>query len=586
MSDHTGPKTFLNVRIELWASLLLILCTLLVYHQAASFDFQNYDTAAYVYKNRHVKAGLSLKGVRWAFTAVHASNWHPVTWLSHMLDVELYGLVPGRHHLSNVLFHVANVLLLFLILRRMTGKLWQSSLVAAMFALHPIHIQSVAWVAERKDLLSTFFGLLSIGAYLYYVRHQGVARYLLVVLLFILSLLSKPMLVTLPFLLLLLDYWPLHRFKVPESEKHPPTGARYSFSPILFVEKIPLLMASAGSCAVTVFAQQTGGAVTTLEAYPLTVRITNALVSYLSYIGKMIWPSKLAILYPHPGMPPLWQPVASGIVLMIASYLTLRLIKSRPWFFVGWFWYLGTLVPVIGLVQVGGQAMADRYAYIPFIGLYILVAWWLDVLMARLPQNKLLRVLPHLLIMGTLMLAASHELKFWQNSGTLFERALAVTRRNYVAHNSLGVYLADHGKEEDAIAQFNKVLEINPNSHRSHYNIGVALVAQEKFEQAIPHFNRSLALNPDAAASRVKLGYVYYRLGELDGAAENYELALQMDSQNAEAYNYLGLTMVRMRKIEKALVFFRQALRADPDYAEARYNLEKTIEATSKGPPK
>ncbi len=576
MNANTVPKTFLNVRVELWVCLLLILCTLLVYHQAANFDFQNYDTATYVYENRYVKAGLSMKGVRWAFTAVHASNWHPLTWLSHMLDVELYALVPGRHHLTNVLFHVANVLLLFWVLRRMTGKLWQSSLVAAMFALHPLHIQSVAWVAERKDLLSTFFGLLTIGAYLHYVRHQGIRRYLFVLLLFILSLLSKPMLVTLPFLLFLLDYWPLQRFKLTESEGHQATGSRLPVSPILIIEKIPLLMASAGSCAVTVFAQQTGGAVTTLEAFPLMVRIANALVSYLSYIGKMIWPTKLAILYPHPGVLPLWQPLVSGIVLMIASYSAVRLIKSRPWFFVGWFWYLGALMPVIGLVQVGGQAMADRYAYIPFIGLYVIVAWWLDVLMARLPQNNLLKLLPHLLIMGALMFATSHELKFWKNSGTLFKRAIEVTERNYVAHNSLGVYLAVHGREDEAIAQFNKVLEINPNSHRSHYNIGLALVSQKKFEQAIPHFKRSLALDPAFAAGRVKLGYAYYQLGELDQATENYKLVLQIDSENAEAYNYLGLTMVRMRKIEKALAFFRQALRADPDYAEARHNLAKT----------
>jgi len=576
MSDNTVPKTFLNVRVELWVCLLLILCTLLVYHQAAGFDFQNYDTATYVYQNRHVKAGLSMAGVRWAFTAVHASNWHPLTWLSHMLDVELYGLVPGRHHLTNVLLHVVNGLLLFLILRRMTGKLWQSSLVAAMFALHPIHIQSVAWVAERKDLLSAFFGFWSIGAYLHYVRHSGIIRYLMVLVLFSLSLLSKPMLVTLPFVLLLLDYWPLHRFKLPGAKRHPASESQLSFRPILIIEKIPLLMASAGSCAVTVFAQQTGGAVTTLEAFPLTVRIANALVSYLGYIGKMIWPSKLAILYPHPGMPPLWQPVVCGIVLLIASYAAVRLIKSRPWFFVGWFWYLGTLVPVIGLVQVGGQAMADRYAYIPFIGLYILVAWWLEALVARWPSAKLLKVLPHLLIMGALMLVTSHELKFWQNSGTLFKRALEVTRGNYVAHNSLGVYLADHGREDDAIAQFNKVLEINPGSHRSHYNVGLALVAKEKFEQAIPHFKRALELNPDSAASRVKLGYAFYRLGQLEQAAENYKLALQIDSENAEAYNYLGLIMVRRRNIKKALAFFRQALRADPDYAEARHNMDKT----------
>jgi tetratricopeptide (TPR) repeat protein len=268
--------------------------------------------------------------------------------------------------------------------------------------------------------------------------------------------------------------------------------------------------------------------------------------------------------------------VVAGVVLMIASYLAARLIKSRPWFFVGWFWYLGTLIPVIGLVQVGGQAMADRYAYIPFIGLYIIVAWWLDVLMARLPQKKLLRVLPHLLIVGVLMVATSHELKFWKNSGTLFKRALEVTQRNYVAHNSLGVYLADHGKEDDAIAQFNKVLEISPSSHRTHYNIGLALVSQQKFEQAIPHFKRSLKLDTAFAASRVKLGYAYYRLGELDQAAENYRIALQIDPENAEAYNHLGLTMVRRRKIKKALAYFRQALRVDPDYAEARYNLEKT----------
>jgi Tfp pilus assembly protein PilF len=575
-------KIAVNVRREFWICMFLVLVTLAVYYQIGKFDFHSYDTAKYVYENDYVKNGLAAESIKWAFTSTYFSNWHPLTWLSHMLDVELYGLAAGRHHLTNLLFHIVNTLLLFGILSRMTGKVWQSGLVAALLALHPLHVQSVAWVAERKDLLSFFWGLLAIWSYYGYARNQSIGRFIPVLLFFILGLMAKPMLVTLPFVLLLLDYWPLERFKF---EKSKPVGQNLppkSFKVSLIIEKLPLFIVTAASCMVTIQAQQSGGAVGSMAAFPLNVRLANALVSYVSYIGKMIWPSKLAVLYPHPGMPPMWQIAVSGLMLAGITFLAVKFYKSRPWFLVGWLWYLGTLVPVIGLVQVGGQAMADRYTYLPFIGLYIIAAWGLYDLLSRSRYKKPLSVLIPSLIIGALMVVSSQEVTYWKNTGTLFKRALEVTQHNYVAHNNLGIYLAGQGKTEDAIVHFEKAREINPNYDLAPFNIGLAYAGQGKYKKAIPYYQKALGINSDFAIAYQKLGYAYYRLGHFDKAADNYKSAIRVNPQYAEAYNHLGATLIRLGETEKAVALFRQALRINPHYKEARYNLKNTLQAMSK----
>ncbi len=562
--------------------MLLVLVTLVVYVPVGKFDFQNYDTAKYVYENPYVKQGLTAAGIRWAFTTTFHSNWHPLTWLSHMLDVELYGLAAGRHHLMNVLLHIVNALLLFGVLRRATGTVLQSSLVAALFAVHPLHIQSVVWVSQRKDLLSLLGGLLVIVSYLGYTRKPSIVRYLPVLVCFILGLMAKPMLVTLPFVLLLLDYWPLGRLqfgkpKIPAHQQLP--GAA---SVGLIIEKLPLFILAAASCVITIYAQRSGGAVGSLAAFPLDVRLANALVSYAGYIGKMIWPSNLAILYPHPGMPSIWQVVVAGLILGGITFLAAKDSRSRPWFLVGWFWYSGTLVPVIGLVQVGGQAMADRYAYLPLIGLYIIVAWGLDDLLSRSRHKPALSAMIAVLIIGALMFVTFQEVKYWQNSGTLFGRALEVTRGNYVAHNNLGTYLAGQGKTDEAIAHFEKAREINPNYDLAPFNIGLAYASRRQYQEAISYYRKALAINPEFAMAHQKLGLALYRLDRFDQAIENFKQALRINPANVEAYNQMGAALVRLGKLDQAVAAFQQALRIQPDYQEARFNLENVLRAVGK----
>jgi hypothetical protein len=373
-----------NVRPEVWICLFLVLSIIVVYYQVNTFDFVHYDTDKYVFNNISVKAGLTAKGISWAFTTTYFSNWHPLTWLSYMLDVHLYGLNPRTHHLTSLLLHIANALLLFGVLRRMTGDLWRCSCVEAFFALHPLHVESVAWVAERKDVLSTLFGLLTLGFHLRYVKYHGIGRYLLVLLFFILGLMAKPMIVTLPFVLLLLDYWPLQRFQFPIINKvnNAPTQQIDTIF-FLVLEKLPLFIIATGSCLVTLYAQMAGRSVASIDTFPLKLRISNALISYLGYIVKMIWPVKLAAIYPYNWELPVWQIWAASFFITGISWLSIKWYQSKPWFLLGWLWYLGTLVPVIGLVQVGMQPMADRYTYIPLIGIFIIIAWGLFDLLAR-----------------------------------------------------------------------------------------------------------------------------------------------------------------------------------------------------------
>ena len=571
-----------NVRPELWICMLLVLVAFVVYAPVGKFKFQNYDTAKYVYANPYVKQGLTIDGIRWAFTTTYHSNWHPLTWLSHMLDVELYGLEAGRHHLTNVLFHIVNTLLLFWGFHRTTGKLWPSSLVAALFALHPLHVQSVAWVAERKDVMSLFWGLLALGSYVGYARNPGLGRFIPVLIFFSLGLMSKPMLVTLPFLLLLLDYWPLGRFQFGQSrsidDSQPPIYSKAA----LIGEKLPLFVLTAVSCMLTVHAQRLGGAIGSMEAFPLDVRLANVPVAYASYIGKMIWPNHLAILYPHPGMPSMWQAMASGLFLLGVTFFAVKYVRSRPWFLVGWLWYLGTLIPVIGLVQVGGQAMADRYAYLPLIGLYIIVAWGLNDLLSRFRYQRAISIVILLLVSLTLMKVSSQEVAYWQNSGTLFGRALEVTRRNYVAHNNLGTYLASQGQIEEAIAHFEKARIISPNYDLPPFNIGLAYASRRQYQKAISYYREALAKNPEFALAYHKIGYALYRVARFDQAVENLEQAVRLNPANAEAYNHLGAALVRLGEIDRAIASFRQALRIRPDYPEARFNLNNAVKAANR----
>jgi len=561
-------------------SACLAAVTLAVFWQVLDHDFTTfYDDGEYVTENRHVQSGLTRDAITWAFTSVHSANWHPLTWISHMLDCQLYGLNPEGHHLTSLLLHTANVVLLFLILARMTGSLWRSGFVAALFAIHPLHVESVAWISERKDILSTFFWMLTMLAYVRYAECPRFGRYALVVLLFALGLMAKPMLVTLPFVLLLLDYWPLGRFKSKGDAKDGPGWSK------LLLEKIPLLALSAASCAVTCLAQRRGGAVGSFEDFPSGVRIANALVAYMGYIVKTVWPRCLAVFYPHPeDTLPVWQVAGAGFLLICVSILAIRAGRRHPYLPVGWLWYLGTLVPVIGLVQVGGQAMADRYSYVPLIGLFIVIAWGIPDLLMRGADNvpaaqrgTALLVIPAGVTIAALMVCTWFQLAHWQNSITLFEHALTCTKSNYVAHDCLGLAFASQGKLDEAAAHYREALGIAPEYASAYNNLGVVLARQGKLEEAVKEYRQAIRVRPEFADAHYNLGKALALQGNLDDAVVHYLKALRTEPDNAEARNNLGNIWAEQGKTEKAKQEYRAAVRIDPRFARARISLASVL---------
>jgi hypothetical protein len=419
----------------------LSVLTLAIYYQVHTFDFVSYDDPNYVYRNLHVQAGITVGSVDWALTAGRSANWHPLTWLSHTLDWQLFGANAGGPHTVNLIFHIANTLLLFLVLTRMTNALWQSAFVAALFALHPLHVESVAWVSERKDVLSTFFWMLTMWAYLWYVRKPGAARYLLALLMFALGLTAKPMLVTLPFVLLLLDYWPLERIGAKQ-QKTQGRERRRTFYRLVY-EKVPFTVLSAASSIITFVVQQGRDAMVPLSDLPLKYRIGNAFISYAEYIEKMFWPSGLAVFYRHPGRNiSIAYAAIAALLLAAATILILRLSRNRRYLITGWFWYLGTLVPVIGLVQVGVQGLADRYTYVPLIGLFIMIAWGVPDLLAKLRYRKTILACAAILTVAGMSLCTYVQLGYWKNTLTLFEHALTVTKKNYIAMENLAWFMS------------------------------------------------------------------------------------------------------------------------------------------------
>ena len=556
-------------------SLLIILLTLTAFWQVRNNGFINFDDDVYVVNNPYINRGLSLKGAFWAFTATHAGNWHPLTWISHMLDVEIYGLDPAGHHLTNLFLHIANAVLLFLIFHQITLSPWRSGFVAALFALHPLHVESVAWLAERKDVLSTLFWMLTLWAYVRYVAKPHTKRYLLVALCFILGLMSKPMVVTLPFVLLLLDYWPLRRFWKWE----PGTSCgSYNNTPKLsrrrlISEKIPLFFLVLLSCLVTLYAQWKGGALKPLEKLPLEMRAANAVVSYVGYIWKTIWPRDLAILYPHPLGFPLWQ-VAGAVVLLAAiTVLVFFARRKHPCLVTGWLWYIGTLVPVIGLVQVGIQAMADRYTYVPLIGLFIMISYGLPELRKGHRLRRFIIPACGILVLWALFSITRSQLTLWKNDTVLFEHTLRVTKNNFVIHNNLGKSLFNQGKNEEAMTHFREAFRINPKDARVHNNLGVLLAREGKDEEAIYHFTEALRSNPANAEVHNSLGALLVRQGRNDEAMVHYREALRLNPANADVHFNLASLLNVQGKRDQALLHYTEALRIRPDHAEGHNNL-------------
>jgi tetratricopeptide (TPR) repeat protein len=563
---------------------VLVLATLIVYWDVQHHGFVNYDDGKYITDNAHVKEGLTWDGFRWAITTTHANFWHPLTWLSHMLDCQLFGLNGGGHHLSGLLLHLANTVLLFMVLLRMTHGVWQSTFVAALFALHPLHVESVAWASERKDVLSTFFWILTMGAYLSYVEGPTANRYFLVVLCFVLGLMAKPMLVTLPFVLLLLDYWPLCRFrkeswnsKTEHDKMGPNLKWQFERGVRLLNEKIPLLILAVAASAVAFIAQETGGATKSLALFPIEARLANGLLSYVAYLEKTFWPSSLTVFYPHPGTSSTISQVAfAGFLLLLLSVCATRFAKSHPYFLVGWLWYLGTLVPVLGLVQVGDHGMADRYTYVPLIGVFIAVSWGLPVLLKGWLHGRtaLATIAPVLLAM--LMVCSWYQVGHWENSLTLFEHALRVRQPSPLAHTDLGVALAEQGNLDQAVWHYSQALRINPAYLGARVNLGSALARQGKHGEAIAQYEQALQTKPDLAAGHFNMANALTAQGRLDAAISHYKEAIRIAPNDPDIHNNLGIALARLNRPEEAGFHFRAALRIKPDFEKARHNLAVT----------
>ena len=562
--------------------LALAIAAFIAYEPLRHNDFIDYDDDVYVTKNLMVQMGLTHQSVVWAFTKSHASNWHPLTWLSHMLDCQLFGLNPIGHHLTNLLFHIANTLLLFGILKKMTSRIWPSAFVAVAFALHPLHVESVAWVAERKDVLSGFFWMLTIAAYIRYTERPGFSRYLLVFLAFGLGLMAKPMLVTLPFVLLLLDYWPLQRFhldrpgpnKAQHKSKTVANAARNSKFRSLFIEKTPFLALAGISSIITFVVQQRAMHMETGGDMALNVRIANAIVSYLGYIVKMFYPRHLAVLYPHLGENlPLWQVIVAFLTLAAISAGVIYMARRRRYLAVGWLWYLGTLVPVIGLVQVGVQAMADRYTYLPAIGIFIILTWGVSELLAKWRYRKITLEIAAGIVLVAILICTRMQLRYWQNNFTLFERTLDVTENNFIMHYNYGNILSGKDRFDEAITYYNKTLQINPQYYNAYNNKGLALLEQDKIDDAIACFDRTLELKPDYNRAHFSMGMAMARLDRLDEAVKYFNRALEKTPYWAEAHYSLAVVYHRQGKLGLAAAQCAEALRLDPGHLKANVSL-------------
>jgi tetratricopeptide (TPR) repeat protein len=552
----TGSK---QRQVLLLISAALAVATLVAYEPIRHNDFIQYDDQPYVTENPNVKGGITQQSVIWAFTKSHAANWHPITWLSHMLDCEIYGLNPLGHHITSLLIHIANSLLLFLLLSKMTGSVWPSAFVAAAFALHPVHVESVAWVAERKDVLSGLFWMLTMLAYVHYVRRPNVRRYVLVLLAFVMGLMSKPMVVTLPFVLLLLDYWPLGRLvwqphgSTINTQKQQSVSAIYQKASIyhLLAEKVPMLVLSAISSVITFVVQKQGiEVVASLKYWPLYMRVINTLGNYSNYIAKMLYPKGLAVLYP---LPEKMTIDAAVLAVMGVTVLLVLWRRGRPWLVVGLLWYLGTLVPVIGLVQVGLQIMADRYTYLPSIGIFLIIAWGAQEIFSKMRYSKAILASGAAAALIAMVLMTRIQVGYWQDSPTLFGRTIAVTENNFIIHNNYGVHLFLQRQYDEAIRYFKEATRICPAFLPARQNLCQTLLEQGKLDEAITCLTKALQ--------------------ERDDWPEMHKM-----------YNGLGWAYEQKGNLTLAKINYRKALSIKPDYELARNNLASVLAKQSKSP--
>jgi tetratricopeptide (TPR) repeat protein len=540
-----------------FVSLSLAAAVLVVFSGAMRCGFVDYDDPIYVTSNAEVQHGLTRAGAAWAFQTSDASNWHPLTWLSHMADVQFYGMNPAGHHLTSVLFHAANAALLFIILNAMTGAFWRSAIVAALFALHPLRVESVAWISERKDVLSTFFWLLAVWGYFKFCVSHWKAWYVAALVLFACGLMSKPMVVTLPFILLLLDFWPLKR--------------RLQWW--LVAEKIPFFVLAIISSVVTFIAQRRGGAVSSLSGFPLSARIANAVVSYVRYLAKMFWPVRFSVLYPHPGHWPLWQIIGATLLLALITAFVIWRRREEPYLVVGWLWFVGMLIPAIGVVQVGIQSMADRYSYLPTVGILIMAVWGISEVI----HVQWLLVSVTSVAFAACLTLTPIQVRYWRDSDTLFRHAVAVTKDNYLAYNNLGYFLSQRGETEKSIPYYQSSLQINPNYDEAHNNLGFAYAQLGRFADATNEYIKALSINPNLTEAHNNLGNALGNLGLNDAAIHEYKVALEENPRHADAHNNLGIALAMHGKLDDAIAQFRLALLYKKNYASAHSDLGNAL---------
>jgi tetratricopeptide (TPR) repeat protein len=546
-----------------WAIyLLLCLVTLAVYSQVHNYAFLELDDVQAIPGNPQVRDGFSWGGIVWAFTTGYAANWFPVTWLSHMLDCQLFGLDAGWHHLTNVLIHAVNSVLLFAVVKRMAGKLWESAFVAFVFALHPLHVESVAWVSERKDVLFAFFWFLTTWLYLDFVERRTMRGYLVMVGAFCLGLMSKQMIVTLPFTLLLLDLWPLRRIVEPR-----PSGAVSGrlFAQLL-LEKVPLVVLAIAASVITILVQRQGGAVQSLHEIPFAARAANALVSYVAYLANFVWPVGLAAFYTYPFHLPVWQVASAALLLTAISVLAMTQFRDRPYLAVGWFWYLGTLAPVIGLIQVGYQSRADRYTYIPLIGISLMIAFaW--------PAYKKFAPAAAVVVCSFWLLMTWIQVGYWQDGVALHRHTIAVTDRNYRAHEDLGVELAKRGDYQDALRELYTSVEENPDQAHARNTLGAILFHLGRKEEAIEQYTRGIQIDPQGAQLHMNLGNTLADVGRNEDAIRELNTAIRLKPEMAAAYFGLGRVLVMQDRPAEAIRCFTEVLRLEPGYPQAREQL-------------
>ena len=536
-----------GVRFEFVICLCLILAILFIYYQTKNFDFVLLDDDVYILNNPHVSGGLNSENMAWAFSSSHGGFWIPLTWLSYMVDSQLHGLNAGYYHVTNLILHILNTLLLFAVFRLMTGNLWQCAFIAALFAVHPVHVESVAWVSERKDLLFAFFWILTMWTYYGYTRKPGTWRYGTVLLFFVAGLMSKPMIITLPFVLLLLDYWPLGRF---QSEADRPSGGAgpSKTAATIVLEKVPLILLSFAASVLTFTLQKAHGAVSSIDSAPIIQRILQVPVAYVKYMIKMVWPRDLTAVYPYSPDIPAWQIAGSCLLLGLFSVLAIKQLKRHPYLTVGWLWFLGTLVPVIGLVKIGSHAMADRYTYMTFVGLYIMLAWGVPDLLNSLRKKKFVLASAAAALVVAFMLIARNQTTHWVDSVRLFSHAINLNPDNFLAQRNIGLALSYRGDLDRAVGHFKQALRINPTSARCYNDIGTVLMVKGRYAESIVYFEKALYYEPDYA----------------------------------KAHNNLGLVLMAQKKYGEAAIHFQAALISNPDFELAQHNLRKANTALAR----